>query len=786
MSIPKGVVTVEVCALPGSPSAPIVRSKIQVTPTTNAKWQATGQSLASMCNDSPIPGFVLLPAVDQAGFVTDNGSGVTGWAYVVTTSWTDANGDTGSETGTVKVYAYQSPEIVWLSTSGGEFVAPQTYPIGGLAVNGWVASYADLPTSLDESDAGKSYMVQADQRLYIWSGSAWPPNGQGFAATGPQGPTGATGATGPANTLTVGSVATGSPAQVTITGTAPNQTIDFVFPEGHWWTGSGAPGSNPSALNGDLYLDTSGNGNVYQLQSGTWVLQTSLKGPQGTTGNTGPRGSEWFTGSGAPGTVSGAQSGDFYLDTSAGGYYSYNGSTWTLQGNLTGPQGTQGPTGASSTWRTGSGAPAAGLGANGDMYLNTANGDVYGPKASGAWGSPSANIVGPAAPQATASTQGTIQLGGGDLGGSATAVTVPALANKADKATTITAGTGLTGGGDLSANRTLAVSYGTTTGTAAQGNDSRITGAVQNTRQVLAGTGLTGGGALTADVTLAVSYGTTAGTAAQGNDSRITGAAPLASPTFTGTPAAPTASAGTNSTQIATTAFVQTSAQTTGGTLAMQASKTAAYTAAAGDFVPVNASGGAVTVTLPTAPANGTRVTVMKTDTSTNAVTISCGGTTDVINVTGQTSLTLANYLGVVTLEYASAAGIWYNQESSAPAHFTWLVQSSTRATGYGDMPEGIYIPQALELLAVQFRIGTADASGTSAAQIYTNTTNASTGTALSGASVASAAWSTANTKTLVTGPWVIAAGTFVQCNVTTVGTTPGNRLYVDFIGVWL
>lgn len=37
----------------------------------------------------------------------------------------------------------------------------------------------------------------------------------------------------------------------------------------------------------------------------------------------------------------------------------------------------------------------------------------------------------------------------------------------------------------------------------------------------------------------------------------ISGAAPLASPTFTGTPAAPTATAGTNTTQVATTAFVQ-------------------------------------------------------------------------------------------------------------------------------------------------------------------------------------------------------------------------------------
>ncbi len=49
---------------------------------------------------------------------------------------------------------------------------------------------------------------------------------------------------------------------------------------------------------------------------------------------------------------------------------------------------------------------------------------------------------------------------------------------------TISAGTGLTGGGDLSANRTLAVSYGTTAGTAAQGNDSRLSDARTPTSHV--------------------------------------------------------------------------------------------------------------------------------------------------------------------------------------------------------------------------------------------------------------------------------------------------------------
>lgn len=198
---------------------------------------------------------------------------------------------------------------------------------------------------------------------------------------------------------------------------------------------------------------------------------------------------------------------------------------------------------------------------------------------------PSAQLPSASAPpDATTTAKGLIQLAG-DLGGTAALPTVPGLATKAAAATTIAAGTGLTGGGDLSANRTLAVSFGTTTGTVAAGNDARITGAEQaankgaingyasldNTGKVpsaqlptaadatttakgaiqlagdlggtasaptvpglagkaaasttiSAGTGLTGGGDLSASRTLSVSFGTTAGTAAQGNDSRITGA----------------------------------------------------------------------------------------------------------------------------------------------------------------------------------------------------------------------------------------------------------------------
>ena len=86
---------------------------------------------------------------------------------------------------------------------------------------------------------------------------------------GPQGPAGPVGGVGPAgspNTLSIGTVTTG-PADATITGTSPNQTLDLVIPQGltgatglngttrlHYFTGS-ASGSTltPSWQNIDFY-----------------------------------------------------------------------------------------------------------------------------------------------------------------------------------------------------------------------------------------------------------------------------------------------------------------------------------------------------------------------------------------------------------------------------------------------------------------------------------------------------------------------------------------------------
>jgi hypothetical protein len=98
---------------------------------------------------------------------------------------------------------------------------------------------------------------------------------------------------------------------------------------------------------------------------------TGTPGPAGPPGPTGPTGPAGATGAqgpkGDPGTP-GA--------TGAQGPQGPKGDT--------GATGSQGPSGA-STFVSGSGAPAAGTGVDGSIYLDTATGRLWGPKAAGAW-----------------------------------------------------------------------------------------------------------------------------------------------------------------------------------------------------------------------------------------------------------------------------------------------------------------------------------------------------------------------------------------------------------------
>ena len=73
---------------------------------------------------------------------------------------------------------------------------------------------------------------------------------------------------------------------------------------------------------------------------------------------------------------------------------------------------------------------------------------------------------------------------------------------------------------------------------------------------------------------------------------QVTGAAPLANPTFTGVPSAPTAAVGTNTTQLATTAFVIANAGAAGAVVSVFG-RTGTVTAAAGDYAVGQVTGAA-------------------------------------------------------------------------------------------------------------------------------------------------------------------------------------------------
>lgn len=52
--------------------------------------------------------------------------------------------------------------------------------LGSIALSGYPATYSALPSGLGSGDAGKAYMVKADELVYVWDGSAWPAQGSGI------------------------------------------------------------------------------------------------------------------------------------------------------------------------------------------------------------------------------------------------------------------------------------------------------------------------------------------------------------------------------------------------------------------------------------------------------------------------------------------------------------------------------------------------------------------------------------------------------------------------------
>lgn len=215
-------------------------------------------------------------------------------------------------------------------------------------------------------------------------------------AAGPQGPQGIQGIQGPAGD----DGADGAQGPQGIQGPAGADGDDgAVGPQGPQGVqgvagNDGADGADGSTVrsgttvpsaglgnDGDFYIRTTTNEKYGPKTGGAWGAPVSLIGPQGAvgpqgdTGPQGPQGDTGATGDQGPQGIQGA----------------------------TGPAGSDGADGR--TVLNGTGAPGAGLGAEGDFYVQTDTDQIYGPKSGGAWGA-ATDLVGPIGPQGAVGPQG--------------------------------------------------------------------------------------------------------------------------------------------------------------------------------------------------------------------------------------------------------------------------------------------------------------------------------------------------------------------------------------------
>jgi hypothetical protein len=155
--------------------------------------------------------------------------------------------------------------------------------------------------------------------------------------TGPQGATGATGstgATGPANTLAIGTVTSSATPSATITGTAPNQTLNLVLAKGDKGDTGNTGATGPSNV---LSVGTVTTGAAGSSASAT-ITGTS---PSQTLNLTIPRGDTGSAATVAVGTTTTGAAGSSASVTNSG-----TSSAATF--NFTIPQGATGSTGPSN------------------------------------------------------------------------------------------------------------------------------------------------------------------------------------------------------------------------------------------------------------------------------------------------------------------------------------------------------------------------------------------------------------------------------------------------------
>lgn len=101
----------------------------------------------------------------------------------------------------------------------------------------------------------------------------------------------------------------------------------------------------------------------------------------------------------------------------------------------------------------------------------------------------------------------------------------------------------------------------------------------------------------------------------------------------------------------------------------------------------------------------------------------------------------------------------------------TFIQTFNRREVGAGQIIDGFEMPFDCNIVSVKYRMGTADASGTTTVELRKN-----------GSTVSGTSGTASTAPTAVTGSWGFSAGEKLSVYTTAVGTTPGSRLTADII----